>query len=130
MLTSQEIYNFLVTADNVVPDMGIPPPEQAGPDLPPNPASLPPSLPIDDGHVEMLRSRLLALIGSQVKMGSSIKNDLQVDRVFGNTPGESDPDSEPLDPEWEDILRMITEDSGDGPDKYTPTVSVRAKHLI
>lgn len=104
MLTSTEIYNFLVTAEEK--PLAIPPP---GPELPPPPLPPTPGLGADN-HIEDLRVRLQALIGPAVKRASAEITDADVERVFGKELGEIDPEAEPLDPEWEQILLNIVGD--------------------
>jgi hypothetical protein len=114
MLSTQEIYNFLITAENVPMPPELPPIPDAGIAAPAAPAQT------DEQRIEALRVRLQALIGPAVKKAS----DFSESTVFGDKPGEIDPEAEPLDPEWEEILEQMTagEEQVD-----IPTVSHRPK---
>lgn len=125
MLTTQEIYNFLINAAEVAPLPGPPPAENASPP-PLSPMPIGPEA--YDSRIENLRTRLQALIGTSVKHAATEEDKVQINRVFGKTPGEADPEAEPLDPEWEQLLRMVV---GDGPlpDAFE-TVSLRPKRSM
>lgn len=116
MLTSKDIYNFLVMSG--MPDAGA---TSDAPTMAPDAVPPLPMLTVDDG-VEALRARLRALVGAVVKQ-SSLEEDVQ--RVFGDIPGELDPDAEPIDPEWEDVLRMVIEEEDDSEDPVSTTVQTR-----
>lgn len=109
MLTSQEIYNFLMKhAEDPASN-----PQPPGPDEGLPPPMPPPMLPgpDDESRIESLRARLQALIGP-TKLASEV--DSGVARIFGNTPGELDPEAEAIEEEWLEVLRtMVGEDEED-----------------
>lgn len=120
MLTSREICNFLIrlAADDLAPPL----PDNNPPGLSMPPTPILPGPPDDAARIESLRTRLQALIGS-TKLAAPTDDD--VSRVFGDTPGEFDPEAEEMSEEWLDILRnMVGEsDESDIPD----TVNLRPR---
>ena len=125
MLSTQQIYNFLVNAESPAGDIAPNP----GGDMPQDP-SIPPVAPLnagptDEDRIEGLRVRLEALVGISAKKAN--RDDLS-ETVFGERHGQEDPDAEDLDPEWEEILRQIAGESDS--DSKAPTVSLRPRNSI
>jgi hypothetical protein len=106
MISSKDFYNFLMKQAEPEPQLPPVPPLPAVPD--PMQGMMPPSgnMPSDDERVETLRLKLQALVGNVIKR-SEVEVDTDVSRVFGDQPGEIDPETTPLDPEWESILQLL-----------------------